>query len=183
MGKASEFISNGSSNLELNYEQSLFCLGPALDPSIKACETRKWQRAWLRARDRGGFFSGSVPPSFLASSRRSRACALPSINLKRKRNCARSKFGSSRLAQLSTGVDSDAALHMSRTKSRKFLLLTSPKCALFAFEFNAAPCNKDPRIYSVVMRLWQCWHRKKLYGLVLTLLWQFALFRVNRLQR
>ena len=55
--------------------------------------------------------------------------------------------------KLRSGVHSDAALHMSRTKSRKFLLLTSPKCALFAFEFNAAPCKKDARIYSVVMRL------------------------------
>ena len=61
----------------LDYEQSLFFLGP----SSKTCEIRKWPRAWLR-------------PSFLASrgfaARRSRSLALPSLNLKKRRDCSQS---------------------------------------------------------------------------------------------
>jgi len=67
----------------LDYEQSLFFLGP----SSKTPVTRKWPRAWLKARD-GKFLLG-LPPSFLASrvfaASRTRACAIPLLNLKKKR--------------------------------------------------------------------------------------------------
>ena len=47
--------------LSLDYEQSLFFLGP----SIKTPETRKWPRAWLKARDgRGSFFFLGCRPRF-----------------------------------------------------------------------------------------------------------------------
>ena len=86
----------------LDYEQSLFFLGP----SSKTPETRKWPRAWLksrdgRARDGRGFFLLGLLPSFLASrgfaaqrsrARRSRARALPLLNLKKKRDCSQSSY-------------------------------------------------------------------------------------------
>ena len=63
----------------LDYEQSLFFLGP----SSKTPETRKWPRAWLKA-----------PPSFLVSrgfaAQRSRARALPLLNLKKNSDCSQS---------------------------------------------------------------------------------------------
>ena len=93
---------------DLDYEQSLFFLGP----SRKTPETRKWPRAWLKARDGRGttkerrpgrdslFFLLGLPPSFLASrsfaAQRSRARALPLLNLKKKR-------GKSLLKRLNTG--------------------------------------------------------------------------------
>ena len=47
--------------LSLDYEQSLFFLGP----SSKTPETRKWPRAWLKARDgRGSFFFLGCRPRF-----------------------------------------------------------------------------------------------------------------------
>ena len=55
----------------LYYEQSLFFLGP----SGKTPETRKWPRAWLKARGRGG------------------ARPLPLLNLEKKRDCAQSTKG------------------------------------------------------------------------------------------
>ena len=75
----------------IHYEQSLFFLGT----SSKMAETRKWPRAWLMARDgRGSFFLLRLPPSFLASrgfaAQRSRARALPLLNLKKKRYCSQS---------------------------------------------------------------------------------------------
>ena len=57
----------------LDYEQSLLILGP----SSKTCEIRKWPRACLKV------------PSFLAA-RRSRSPALPSLNLKKNRDCSQS---------------------------------------------------------------------------------------------
>ena len=93
---------------DLDYEQSLFFLGP----SNKTPETRKWPGAWLKARDGRGttkerrpgrdslFFLLGLPPSFLASrsfaAQRSRARALPLLNLKKKR-------GKSLLKRLNTG--------------------------------------------------------------------------------
>ena len=66
----------------LDYGQSLFFLGP----SSKTPETRKWPRAWLKARDEA--------PSFLASrgfcAQPSRARAFPLLNLKKKRHCFQS---------------------------------------------------------------------------------------------
>ena len=81
----------------LDYEQSLFFLGP----SSKTPETRKWPRAWLKSRDGRGFFLLGQPPSFLASrgfaaqrsrAQRSRARALPFLNLKKKRDCSQSSY-------------------------------------------------------------------------------------------
>ena len=78
----------------LDYEQSHFFLGP----SSKTLETRKWPRAWLKAQDGRGtrlFFLLGLPPSFLASrgfaAQRSRARALPLLNLKKKRDCSQSR--------------------------------------------------------------------------------------------
>ena len=72
--------------LFLDYEQSLFFLGPL----SKTPQTRKWPRAWLKARDgrrtRHRF-------SLLAASplnARSRARALPLLNLKKKTDCSQS---------------------------------------------------------------------------------------------
>ena len=69
-------------NERIDYEQSLFFLGP----SSKSPETRKWPCAWLKARD--------GPPSFLASrgfgAQRSRASAHPLLKLKKKRDCPQS---------------------------------------------------------------------------------------------
>ena len=72
--------------LFLDHEQSLFSLGP----SSKTPQTRKWPRAWLKARDgrrtRHRF-------SLLAASplnARSRARALPLLNLKEKTDCSQS---------------------------------------------------------------------------------------------
>ena len=77
----------------LDYEQSLFFLGP----SSKTLVTRKWPRvtgarlAWL-ARD--GKFPLGLTPSFLASrgfaASSTRACAIPLLNLKKKRDCLQS---------------------------------------------------------------------------------------------
>ena len=50
-------------NRHVDYEQSLFFLGP----SSKTPETRKWPRAWLKARDEGVFFLLGLPPSLLNS--------------------------------------------------------------------------------------------------------------------
>ena len=76
----------------LDYEQSLLFLGP----SSKTPETRKWPRAWLKSRDGRGFFLFGLPPSFLASrgfaAQRSRARALPFLNLKNKRDCSQSSY-------------------------------------------------------------------------------------------
>ena len=63
--------------LHLDYtEQSLFFHGL----SSKTRETRKWPRAWLKARDALFFFSGC------RARRRSRARALASLNLKKGRD-------------------------------------------------------------------------------------------------
>ena len=79
---------------QVDYEQSLSFLGP----SSKTPEKRKWQRAWLKARDGRGttkYFLLTLPPSFLASrgfaAQRWRARALPSLNLKKKRGSSQSK--------------------------------------------------------------------------------------------
>ena len=76
----------------LDYEQSLFFLGP----SRKTPETHKWPRAWLKSRDGRGFFLLGLPPSFLASrgfaAQRWRARALPFLNLKKKRDCSQSSY-------------------------------------------------------------------------------------------
>ena len=81
----------------LDYEQSLLFLGP----SRKTPETHKWPRAWLKSRDGRGFFLLGLPPSFLASrgfsalrlrAQRSRARALPFLNLKKKRDCSQSSY-------------------------------------------------------------------------------------------
>ena len=67
----------------VDYKQSLFFLSP----SSKTHETRKWPRPWLKAQD--------GPPSFLAShgfaAWHSHTCALPSLNLMKKRDCTQSK--------------------------------------------------------------------------------------------
>ena len=63
-------------SLTLDNEQSLFFLGP----SNKTPETRKWPRAWLKVRDGTGTFLAQL----------SRACALPLLNLKKKRDCSQS---------------------------------------------------------------------------------------------
>ena len=62
----------------LEYEQSLVFLSP----SSKTRESRKWPRAWLKARERRG--------TFLASFLASRARAVPSLNRKEKRDCSQS---------------------------------------------------------------------------------------------
>ena len=68
---------------QIDYEQSLFFLGP----SSKTPETHKWPRAWLKARD----FSGCRPRfSRLAASQPSRARALSLLTLKKKRDCSQS---------------------------------------------------------------------------------------------
>ena len=71
----------------LDYEQSLFFLGP----SSKTLVTRKWPRVTEGAR--GKFLLG-LPPSFLASrgfaASRTRECAIPLLNLKKKRDCLQS---------------------------------------------------------------------------------------------
>ena len=56
---------------KLDYEQSLFFLGP----SSKTPETRKWPGSWLNRRRKTGEALG-LPPSFLASypAQRSRVC-------------------------------------------------------------------------------------------------------------
>ena len=61
----------------LDYERSLFFLSL----SSGTCETRKWPRAWLKARDGRGF-----------AARRSRTRALPSLNLKENTNCLQSTY-------------------------------------------------------------------------------------------
>ena len=70
----------------LDYEQSLFFLGP----SSKTPETRKWPRAWLKARDGRGTFL--VSRGFAAQ--RSRARALSLLNLKKKRDYSQSTTAS-----------------------------------------------------------------------------------------
>ena len=95
-----------SCRVDVDFEQSLFFLGP----SSKTSETRKWPRAWLKARDGRGttrislvwlcgqslFFLLGLPLSFLASrgfaAQRSRARALPLLNLKQKRDCSKSRI-------------------------------------------------------------------------------------------
>ena len=62
----------------LDYEKSLFFVGP----SSKTPVTRKWPRAWLKARD--GKFLLVLPPPFLASR------AIPLLNLKKKGDCLHS---------------------------------------------------------------------------------------------
>ena len=61
----------------LGYERSIFFL--SLSSGTR--ETRKWPRAWLKARDGRGF-----------AARRSRARALPSLNLKKNRDCLQSTY-------------------------------------------------------------------------------------------
>ena len=67
-------LSSTKVTLHLDYEQSIFFLGP----SSKTRETRKWPHGWLKARHTLFFFSGC------RSRRRSRARSLPSLNLKQK---------------------------------------------------------------------------------------------------
>ena len=73
----------------IDYEQSLFFLGPSIKKSPRHANyhARDWRR------ERGETLLG-LPPSFLASrgfaARRSRARVLPLLNLKKKRGCLQS---------------------------------------------------------------------------------------------
>ena len=69
------FPANFTHNLD--YERSIFFL--SLLSGTR--ETRKWLRAWLKAPDGRGF-----------AARRSRARALPSLNLKKNRDCLQSTY-------------------------------------------------------------------------------------------
>ena len=80
--------------LYVDYKQSLFFLGP----SSKTLETRKWPRAWVKARYGRGTTKEILSSraaalvsrvSHLCRSRK-RACALPLLNLKKKRGCSQS---------------------------------------------------------------------------------------------
>ena len=73
----------------VDYEQPLFFLSP----SSKTRETRKWPRAWLKARDGRGMKKDAALVSRGSRLRRSRARALLSLNLKKKRerDCSQSK--------------------------------------------------------------------------------------------
>ena len=68
-------------NRHVDYEQSLFFLGP----SSKTPKTRKWPRAWLKARDEGVFFSSRAAA---LASQLSRARGLPLLNPKKKKGCS-----------------------------------------------------------------------------------------------
>ena len=73
--KMSVFLAKFTYNLD--YQRCLFFL--SLSSGTR--ETRKWPRTWLKARDWRGF-----------AARRSRAHALPSLNLKKNRDCSQSTY-------------------------------------------------------------------------------------------
>ena len=72
--------------LDLDYEQSLFFLGP----SSKTPETRKGPRAWLTARDGGSMAAALVSrvsrPRYYARAR------VHLLKLKKKRGCSQSRL-------------------------------------------------------------------------------------------
>ena len=70
----------------IDYKQSPFFLVP----SIKTRETRKWPRAWLKARDeRGSFFFSGCRPRFSRLSPFARTC-MSLTKSEKKRDCSQS---------------------------------------------------------------------------------------------
>ena len=116
----------------LDYERSIFFL--SLLSGTR--ETRKWLRAWLKARDGRGF-----------AARRSRARALPSLNLKKNRDCLQSTYNQGiqtyPLSVDSFSVQSHVRWNLSLFSDLKIVKIPKrPRRRPYAYSYFEKSCRK-----------------------------------------